>query len=1679
MNSTPGQYHIQGSINYSKNSVLYRAVDSKTGESVILKTLNTETMSTKELAKLQNEYAALSKVKSEFVSEALDFVKIDESFFLVMKYYNGISLSEYIKKHPLEIKEFLFLAQAIIKGLIDIHNAGIIHKDLNPSNILYNAQTRKVTIVDFGISAEFSYEKPLMVDSSSSGGTLHYLSPEQTGRMNRAIDFRTDFYSLGITFYEMLCGEPPFHEKSPTELIYDHVAKIPPTVKTINPKVPETLSRIVAKLMEKMPEDRYHSAEGILFDIDRCIRTYDDEHGIPDFEPGLSDYSNFIEIPHKLYGRKDDAAVLEKAYNDILRGEKCTVFISGQSGVGKTSLVGSIQQFLIHSSGLLVSGKPDQYHRNIPHFALVQALGNFFDIILSENAQQIELWKMRIEKALGQDTGLIADKLPQLSLIIGKTQAPEKLSSVELGIRFLAAVQRLFIAIASPKQPIVIFIDDLHLAAPGALDVIEEIMSNEEIRGLLIILCYRDNEVDENHPLILSRNKMLDRKQDIRQLTLSGLSHAAVVQMLADTLHCEPEKIFDLAEVLYGKTHGNPFYIRQFLMICHRNGSIRFHKELRRWEWDIDTIRTYPAEQNVVDFLVQSIDQFSPQMVSLLSLGACSGRSFSCELLFLLSSLERSEIRTFLRQAAALEIIYPVRHDENTGGNALFQFSHDRFQQAFYSLLPEHKRKDIHHTLAQYYIKTQAASGDAELKFLIADHYLKAFDIIDLPEEKREVARMLLDTAHSANQLASYLPAVQYLESVIGNLNDIKPVEDSFLFEVYATYHFSLCKLARYDEADRIYPILEGLAHDPIELTDSCCLQAVGLSMRGFYQDGFLLSIGLLKMLGVDFPEDDLYQTTVSKIVDYYAELKRGNFIGINAASLTTDKKEAAIAKILNRTITAGFFYSLLYSSWMIITSALRTLEYGYTPESLLPYAELTLVLVSFKNDYRLSYTVANKARKIAEKSGFQNEVFRIYHVYSLFTIHWCEDVKSGIPYAREAMKGNASTGDFEFACYTYFTTQQAVLETCETLKELSAENKSALAYANKTGNRHAAESFVGYAQLYKALKGRTNSPGSFTDDEFDEQAHLATIRSNQMAQCYYYILRALCAAIYTDYDTVYELTEKAAPLLPLITGFYPVATHNFLYSLAICKRLENHDCGKAEKRSLLKTLRSNQKWLGERASEAPVNFLHFHSILNAEIAAVNGGLEELIVLYEKAIQEAADHNRPYHYALLCELASQRFFKLKAKRTAAGFLREAYSAYLSWGASGKVEQLKKNNSGLLSSNYIGKKELEQETVSIFRSSSDRSRPSIDFNALITASQTISGEIELESILDKLINVLLEMSGAQHIYYLTKDEADGYLIRAEGHSEGNIKNVDRKRHAQVDCISLRIVNYVDRTKDTVALDNASVSDIFMMDEHISLHGSKSVLCMPIINKGDLKGILYLENKLIEGVFDKKNLEALKIIASQLAISVENSYLYSNLQLLVDEKTRALREEIEIRQAAEKRLEYMANHDILTGLPNRRMFQKHLKQSMETAAYENTTIAVLFIDLDGFKAINDRYGHDKGDIILTVAAERLTNMVRGCDMVSRLGGDEFIIVIENVTGRECLERLCTRIINSLREPIILDDTGLTASVTSSIGISISGHDGSRAEELITHSDSAMYAAKKNGKDRYVFYSSENDG
>lgn len=1791
----------------SKNSNVYIATNKSTNKLVIFKTLDESIGEHSDFSKLHNEYKILLKINSEFIPKPIEYSKIGDRYYLIKEYCQGVTLLEYIQQNKMEVKEFLNIAIQIVCAISEIHSVGIIHKDINPSNIVYNNKTGKISIIDFGMSSEFAYEKSLNINLNVSEGTLYYMSPEQTGRMNHVIDFRSDFYSLGVTFFEILCGCCPFESERPTQIIYMHLAKIPPTAKEVNQNVPEMLSRIISKLLAKMPEDRYLKAEGILFDLNKCLELLDSSNDIKEFALGNGDYSDRFEIPKKLYGRDSEISFLRTAYSKILNGEKKLTIISGHSGSGKTSLVKELYKPIANSNGIFIYGKFDQYHKNIPYSAILQAIEQLCDFILSEDEKSIEIWKNKFTAVFNQDSKLLTDKIPKLALIVGDSKKQTNLSPIEEQTKFKAIFQNFLAIIASADNPLVIFIDDIHHADIGSLEIIEEILRNEKIKGLQIVICYRDNEVDDNHPLILSINKMIIKQINIQQLSLVGLTFESMTQMVANALHHSIDSVIKLTHIIYNKTNGNPFYIRSFLKLCNRKGYIYFDYIKKAWNWNIDEVSSCPAEENVIDFLVRNINQLPSETINLLSIGSCIGQVFDVDTLFAMTGKTIELILEDLKHAVALEIVYPLKNNSVVKNETDFYFSHDRFQQTFYTVLTETEKYNLHYNLALYYEKLgYENNNNIEELFTMTDNYSIAFNIIESKKEKRRISEILIKAAHKASLTSSFDTAIRYLEQIINNLEYIE-LDKNFIFSLYVEYHSVLCSTAKYDQADEIYTLLENLKNDPISLTDSCCMQAISLSNRGKYKDAFMLGINLAEKLGIHFPIDNLLNTIIKEIDVFYTELNNENFQGIEKLPKSENIYDISIGKILNRICTAGFFYNPLWSFWAIITCAKRVLKNGYTPEGLSLYGSLTLLLIPFRNDYKSSYSLALSAMKLAEFNGYR--VFRMYHLFSLINCHWFNDLKDSISYARESRNGNISVGDFEFACFTYFTTQQVILETSENVDELVMETNSALAFAKKHGNAHAYKSFLSFRQFTKSLINKSLIDGSFNDDNFNELNYLNDISTNNMALCFFYTLRALSATIFLDFDKAFELTEKAIPLMSSVTGFYLNSLHNFIHSLSICKKIENEKYTKEEEHSLFHKLEVNQKWLKERAIDAPSNFQHLYDLIEAERYMLeNNSSDSLTVykkvlsLYEKAMMGAMESNKFYQYALICELALIQFIKMGSPRSATVYLKESYSAYLSWGATAKAEQMSQKYSELRRSrfNNLKFKESHNTIKRVSNSNNDISEmfsnnlSMLDFSAIVKASQAISGETKLESILEKLVVVLLENSGAQDIYYLIKKE-NNYFIEAEGHSESKTISVLENKPIDINKFPMKIINYVERTHENIIIDDGAILDMYGKDQYFSSHYCKSVMCMAVINKGILRGILYLENALVEGVFDKQRSEALKTIASQFAISLENAYLINNLEQLVKEKTAELRREVEIRKDAElfldtlietvpipifsknmegkytrinksfeeffgknrisllgksvfdthpqdlaeiyhekdleilntfgiqeyenkianskgelknvifhkssiidknnninglvgavlditdmkrvkENLEKIAHYDPLTNLPNRRMFQTYLDHSIELTARNKTILAVLFIDLDGFKKINDKYGHDKGDIVLVTTSERLRDSVRSCDTVSRMGGDEFVIILENIKNREEIETVCNRIISSVEMPIEFKEINIEAFVTSSIGIAILGYDGFTSEELITNSDKAMYVAKNNGKNQFVFNSKE---
>ncbi|MDC7289159.1 diguanylate cyclase [Blautia schinkii] len=1645
-------------IYVSPSSKLLRGKDGSTGSWVVLKTGGQEHMTQEAMERLRREYQIMQRVDSPHAVKALGEVTLDGRCYLVEEFCPGITLSRLLKQGALEMSDFYRISEQLVLGLRDIHKAGVIHKDVNPANIMYDAESGRVVLLDFGISSMFMHKQMSGTRIENIEGTLRYIAPEQTGRINTELDYRADFYSLGVTLYQMLTGSFPFDAETPTELVFSHIAKTPPDLRVLLPNVPPMLAAIIDKLLSKMAKDRYLSSEGLLYDLERCQRE-------KEFVLGEKDFSRRFEFTHRLYGREEEIVQLKSDFKEVAAGSRILVSISGYSGIGKTSLVNQLREATLRTSGMFLQGKFDQYHANVPYFAFFEAIKQFCSMVFLEPEERIHNWKQTLSEYLGSDAALLTGKVPELALLAGDHPIPEEMGPLEERTRFKSVLEKLLALLAAPEHPLVLFLDDVHRADMGSMEILEELFKNEDIHNLMIVMCYRDNEVSNEHPLILSQNKIIQRGGRVTQLNLKGLDLQSTVQMLGDIFKMEAGTASKLAKIIYRKTKGNPFYMKQFLRLCHSKGYLKLNMDTGSWSWKESKIRACPAQENVVDFLTENLDQFSQETISLLSFGACIGQSFSVEDLSAVCGLPEREINRRLITAVAQEAVYPMEKDGKTGIQTMYQFTHDRFQQVFYTVLPEKARASVHYQLGKRYEERARAVGDLDERvFEIADHYAMGLGEAADQEERRRIQEFLLGTAHRCGLVSAFDTAERYLNLLLSQTELNSPENSLFLTKIYMEYHAALCNLVKEEECDRIYGMLCNLVTEPTELVDSCCLQISSYSNRGRYEDAFEIGIALLGKLGVTFPGENIKLTLEQEIASFYQERKALGAEDILNIKEAEDPVEAEISKLLCRLCGPTFFFNPDYSYWTVFTAVRRMFRHGYTPHALQMYSNLMMPLGELRRDYRTCYAAGRSAMRLAEKHQYREVIYSIYCMFALHTGHWYEDVVNEIPYAKESIKGNAQMGDFEYACYGYYGLMMAVMDSAAHVEELWNEVLAGVKFAEKTGSDHALGSFLSFQQLCRSVRGELSLTGSFDGDDFSEQAHLTRFTHNLQAISYYHVIRALSAVIYRDYPTAFRLCREAVPLLPYVSSFYNVALHNFLYSLSICQILENGDCESETRHQLLRVLKENQDWMKERSNDAYSNYGHLYLVIEAERKAADGCTREALQLYEEALEAAEKHDRSLHHAILCDVTALRYEKLGAKSAARHYLTVTYRLYGHWGAEGKCARMRQDYpemAGLWKDDSL-QGMLSEESI--------RTTASLDMRSVLKASQAISEELELKGILEKLIHSLLECAGAQHIYYLSQIDS-GYEIQSEGHSGAKDVCIVSKRPAEDRNIPLSIVSYVERTLVAVILEDAEKSRVFGKDMHIQENRCKSVLCMPILSKGELKGILYMENNLAAGVFDQRRKENLMPIAAQLAISLENAYLYEHLRFLVDERTKALQEEIKVRKRAEEKLAHMANYDVLTGLPNRRLFHKILSRLLLEAETNGHWLAVLYMDLDGFKEINDTYGHEKGDLVLEETARRLIRAVRGSDTVSRMGGDEFVLLLSRVMADEEIQHVCERILSEIREPFRIAED-LCVEMTASIGVSVYPRDGQNAKELLAFADHAMYSIKRSDKNHYSF-------
>ncbi|MBF0528100.1 MAG: AAA family ATPase, partial [Deltaproteobacteria bacterium] len=1341
-------------IHRGRNRRVARVVDPADGP-LIIKRSTDDGSSGVFLTVLYNEKRILERLQG--ASGCPSILRYDANRReLVIKDFGGATLSQAGLLGSVNLQSFLSLSETLARILAAIHERGVVHKDFNPTNILIRLDDLELQIIDFELATTFAEEHPEFDHLNRLLANPAYLSPEQTGRMNRPVDYRTDLYSLGATLYALATGAPPFEEADLLNMVHAHLARSPHPPQDRAPWLPQRVAELILMLLAKEPDDRYQSAAGVAHDL-RRLRLALREHGELDaVRLQERDLPISPRPPRRLYGRDNELATLLSTFSNVTGGGVRGIFIAGYSGVGKTALIREIYQPVTLGGGLFISGKFEQFQRDRPILALSQCLQQLCQMLLAEPEDVVEQWRQRIMTGVGPDVGVLFEVAPELEALLGPQATAPLLGPIETQIRLRTLLVALLRQVASPQHPLVVTIDDLQWADQPSLDFIGALLEETKLNGLLLIGAYRDNEVDAAHPLtrLLSMPMVSGARPPV--LTLASLTVEHIAAMLADMLRMSPNAVHSLADILFARTGGNPFFTVELLNALYREGVLHPDSEQGVWYWDAASIFAHSASANVVEFLAAELARLADATADALVAAACLGASCTLGLLAQATGYAISELAERLLPALERGIIVTPSalafHAAEAG--AQLRFYHDRMHQAVYQLRDKAWRTGLHLDIARRFTR---AEGDAANQLRAAEHYATAASLLTSAPERAIAQRLFLNAALQARQSGAFDVAERFLRLGIEQLaEDAWQSQHDAAFTLHAELHVALYSQSRHAEADDVYAVLALQAEAPLRLVEPAGVQIVSLANRTRYEDAIHLGMELLARLKFELPTEDLARSLEQELDMFYRHVANGALDRMPHSPALVDERLLGAAKILNRIGPAAFFASSHLAGWLHLHLIRLWIESGFCSAALLSGSSLIIATLLYRDDYTTGYRIACVAMATGSARERGVETARTQHVFGLFNSHWFQPLPDSIAYAHDAFDKLLLNGDLEMACFTFFTSQAAILDTCTHLAEMKAENTNALNFARKTKNRHAEPTYIAYRQLVRAFEGKTAMPGSFNDVDFDEQAHLVAAKGNQMALCFFHIHRALAACIFNDDGALLRHAEAAENLTRHIIGFYPTALAKLLHSLALLQ--QSRTASKAERAVLLKRLDDNQAWLAARAVDAPMNFGYLFDFVEAERLDALDRPWEALQAFEQAMRKAQAQQRLWQYALITEKAGACCMRRGLEHAGRPLLTRACDIFSQWGAEGKARAMR-----------FGFPFIETGRQG---SSSRGHWDALDHEALLRASQALASETSQSQLVMRVVEVVGKLTNATDVRLLLLDEQDGWIL------EGGMRGEER-------------------------------------------------------------------------------------------------------------------------------------------------------------------------------------------------------------------------------------------------------------------------------------------------------------
>ncbi|PHJ61400.1 serine/threonine protein kinase [Nostoc linckia z18] len=1586
----PG-YRITEQIYSGSKTLVYRGIREQDQKSVVLKLMRSEYPTFAEIAQFRNQYIITKNLDIPGIIKPYSLDNYRNSYILVMEDFGGISLQKWRleakdkKENKISVDEFFDIAIKIASILEGLHCDRIIHKDIKPANILINPTTCEIKIIDFSIATLLPRESQCLINPNVLEGTLAYISPEQTGRMNRGIDYRTDFYSLGVTFFELLTGQVPFTTKDPMELVYSHIAKQPLKASQLNSNIPAILSEIISKLMAKNAEERYQSVSGLKHDLEVCQKQWQEIGKIANFKLASRDISDRFVIPEKLYGRQNEVATLLAAFERVANPLGCSVrsyppvsglaqslmekeyqlteslalsqeipatcqrgirgvemiLVAGFSGIGKTAVVNEVHKPILRQRSYFIKGKFDQFQRDIPLSGLVQAFRDLIGQLLSETDAQIQQWKAKILRELGTQTQVIIDVIPELEQIVGQQPLVTELFGSAAQNRFNLLFQKFIQIFTTKERPLVIFLDDLQWADTASLKLIQLLMCENSLsdisedtekiaevkRSLLLIGSYRDNEISKAHPLYLTLQEIEQAGANISTINLLPLNQGDLNHLIADTLHCPELVAVPLTQMVFAKTKGNPFFSIQFLKSLYEEELIVLNLDLGYWQYDIAKIKELALTDDVVQFIAIQIEKLPINTQKVLKLAACIGNQFDLKSLAIVHEKSVVDTASDLWQALLDGLILPqteiynifpadnnnqdliiqgIESTEITSINLQipkYKFVHDRVQQAAYSLIPEEQKKPIHLKIGLLLLSNIPIAEQEERIFELVNQLNIAVEFISHQGKRDELAHMNLIAGRKALASTAYATALKYLTIGIQLLApDSWETKHHLTLALYETATEAAYLAGNFEQMEQFAevvllrkPLLEKIKVYQVKI------QAYGAQNQGL--EAINTALTFLKLLGVEFPEHPQKSDIQLAMAELASNLNGRRIQDLIELPEMIDAQQIAVMHILS-TITAISYlvrpelFPLIY-----IKQINLSLKYGNSSLSAFAYVNYGLVLTGVVGDIESAYEFGQLGVNLVEKLNAKEVKTKIILAFNTAIRHWKEHTRQILKPLLESYYSGIETGDLEYAAYCLNAYSYSSYFVGRELTELEREMA---AYSNAIAQIKQ-EIVFNWISIHRQsvlnLLGNVENPCCLIGEAYNEEKMLPLYReaNDVMGIFYFYVSKLHLCYLFEKYPLALDnaiLAEKyldggRGQLVTPILYFYDSLTRLALYGNASV----------LEQQSIMDKVRLNQEKMQHWTHHAPMNYLHKYYLVEAERCRIGGEYLEAIEFYDRAISLAKENEYLHEEALAQEVTAKFYLEWGKHKIAQSYLTDAYYSYVRWGAVAKVDDLVKRYPLLLApvfqqeklklNIYSSQESTSLKNISLSSLSTQQTvigsktsiSDSLDLATFIKASQALSGEIELERLLSSLMEVVIENAGASKCALILSEDDSLELIVTAVCSISNFEN----SYTEFPSISLEssydvpitLINYVKRSREILVIDDAMAVSFLAADSYIICEEPKSLLSVPIINQGQLIGIIYLENNLTTGAFTRDRVEVLKLLTTQAAISLKNAILYKNL------------------------------------------------------------------------------------------------------------------------------------------------------------------------------------------------------